>query len=68
MALLRELGAWGILNSVYRTGSALADSKRRQIFWKKNRTVKFAVRLSAKEIAYLRPNRASPGWADRLPR
>ena len=27
--------AWGILNSVYRTGSALADSKRRQIFWKK---------------------------------
>jgi len=36
----------------------MADSKRRQIFWKKE----------PKEIAYLTPNRASPGWADRLPR
>jgi hypothetical protein len=33
MALLTALG--DILNSVYRTGSALADSKRRQTFWKK---------------------------------
>ena len=46
----------------------MADSKRRQIFWKKSRIVTFPVRLSAKEIAYLTPNRVSPGWVYRLPR
>ena len=46
----------------------MADSKRRQIFWEKSRIVTFAVRLSAKEIAYLTPDRASPGLAYRLPR
>ena len=66
MALLTELG--DILNSVYMTGLALATVSAARLSGKKSRTVKFAVRLSAKEIAYLTPNRASPTWADRLPR
>jgi hypothetical protein len=46
----------------------MADSKRRQIFWKKEPHGDLRRAAPAKEIAYLTPNRASPGWVYRLPK